>query len=738
MNFVEYITELLRDAGRLTGFLDSPRQDMAAHGFGNKSLADAREAMSLARVGADDDNAFRRLDSAFARSFGAFAGSDADVANISDGSASLRTGDVNVQGASGPSIIEQSQNIGRGGINTGDQAARIDNDTNVRANTGGNTVIGNASRNTNIVDQDAAAIGGRGGRGGAVASNQADVSNVSDGTASLRTGDVNVSGASGPNVIDQSSNVGRGGINTGDQTAIIDNDTNVSANTGGNTVIGNASRNTNIVDQDAVGIGGRGGRGGAVASNQANVSNVSDGTATLRTGDVNVSGASGPNVIDQSSNVGRGGINTGDQTAVIDNDTNVRANTGGNTVIGNASRNTNIVDQDAVGIGGRGGRGGAIASNQADVSNVSDGSASLRTGDVNVSGASGPNVIDQSSNVGRGGINTGDQTARIDNDTNVRANTGGNTVIGNASRNTNVVDQDAVSLGGRAAPAATAAAAVYGVEGELDDGGQPTAYFNKMGDQGAMVDPDADVQDHGQMEANTGGNPSGHATEMTPANAPFAPDDSISGSLPGAGQTPLWEPGMGTTPTPPADPSPSPSGQPSPSPSPVGQPDDTFQHSPLSPAPGGQSMIDSHVDGLLAQVDGYVDGLDNDYGGGVNAQVHMGNAIDDHVDVQLAQAGVGDDGYGTGHVDVGSDADMGTPHDSAPSPAPSASPSPMPDPDPAPSASPNPSPMPSPSPAPVDPDGLDEFDSFDKRNEHSSADDHGSDPMDHDDFDDIG
>jgi hypothetical protein len=389
---------------------------------------------------------------------------------------------------------------------------------------------------------------------------------------------------------------------------------------------------------------------------------------------------------------------------------------------------------------------------------VSDGTATLRTGDVNVSGASGPNVIDQSSNVGRGGINTGDQTARIDNDTNVRANTGGNTVIGNASRNTNIVDQDAVSLGGRAAPAATAAAAagVYGVEGELDAAGQPTALFNKMGEgpDVVQVDPNADVNNPGVAEANTGpntpdpgllGHGGGHSGGMTPANAPL--DGSIDGMLPGGPPTPLWDPSMGTTPTPPADPAPmpSPSGHPSPmpTPSPTGQPDDSYQHSPLSPAPGGQSHsgVDATVDAALAQVDGAVDGLHAGYGAG---------GADHYDGTQLAQAGVVDDeddwggssvpapepsppithGGGTGAL-VDDDDDWGAgAHGSAdPSPAPS----PMPSPDPAPS--PHASPMP--SPAPADPDGLDDYDTFDKRNEHSSM-DHDDDVMDHDDLDDIG
>jgi hypothetical protein len=173
-------------------------------------------------------------------------------------------------------------------------------------------------------------------------------------------------------------------------------------------------------------------------------------------------------------------------------------------------------------------------------------------------------------------------------------------------------------------------------------------------------------------------------------------------------------------------------------PSPAGMPDDTFQHSPLSPAPGGQSLhsqIDGTVDAALAQVDGlhagYGDGGADHFDGTQLAQ----GIVDDEDDWGGSSVPAPDPappithGGGTGAL-VDDDEDWGSgAHGADPSPAPS----PMPSPDPAPSPHASPSPMP--SPAPSD-DELDDFDTFDKRNEHAM--DHDDDVMDHDDLDDIG
>ncbi len=148
----------------------------------------------------------------------------------------------------------------------------------------------------------------------AEAANNAEVSNDSDGTAIIETGDATAIGnQSNTEITQQGAAQGGGGRGGGDaevdQSADVNNEGDADANTGGNSAIGNNSQNQATSNQDAAAASGRGGANvlgvsqddgrssdaaapgaGATASNNATASNSSDGTADVATGDANAAG----------------------------------------------------------------------------------------------------------------------------------------------------------------------------------------------------------------------------------------------------------------------------------------------------------------------------------------------------------------------------------------------------------------------------------------------------------------
>ncbi len=248
------------------------------------------------------------------------------------------------------------------------------------ANTGGNVGVGNASTNKADANQKATANGAHGDK---VAMNDATVSNDSNGSATIVTGDANASGNKADNntvqVVDADDD--NGGLVNVDQNSTNTNIGIAVANTGGNIGIGNASQNKSGVKQtaDASGAGGD-----KIASNVADVSNDSDGDVTIVTGNASATGNVATNRTVQTLDASGGGIVLGDQNSDNLNFGVGIANTGLNIGVGNGSTNNNNgAVQLATALGGGGDK---IATNDAKASNSSDGDVTIRTGNATATG----------------------------------------------------------------------------------------------------------------------------------------------------------------------------------------------------------------------------------------------------------------------------------------------------------------------------------------------------------------
>lgn len=235
-----------------------------------------------------------------------------------------------------------------------------------------------------------------------------------------------------------------GAIVNADQNATTTNIGIGVSNTGGNAAIGNASTNTVGGSQSATATGGT---GDAVASNTLNSSNNSDGTANIVTGNANSTGNQATNNTQQVLNADDGN----GQPVIVDQNsdtTNIGigvSNTGLNAALGNVSTNDITVDQTADATSTD---GDAIASNSGDVSNNSDGSASIITGNANALGSQSTNRTVQV-------VDASDPDSLVLADQNVTnlnlglafANTGLNFGAGNLSTNTVNPTQTATASG---------------------------------------------------------------------------------------------------------------------------------------------------------------------------------------------------------------------------------------------------------------------------------------------------
>lgn len=227
-----------------------------------------------------------------------------------------------------------------------------------------------------------------------------------------------------------------GAIVIGDQEATTVNVGIGVANTGGNAAIGNASTNTagatQNADADATGDGD------AVATNTANLSNTSNGSASIVTGNAGSTGNQATNNTQQVLNAD----DTGGQPVVVDqtNDTfNIGiavSNTGLNLGVGNISQNEVGVDQTAD--ADTTGAGDAIAINTANLSNNTNGSSSIITGNANALGNNAINNAVQVVDADGSDLVVVDQTLTTVNFGLGFANSGLNLGVGNFSTNTNV------------------------------------------------------------------------------------------------------------------------------------------------------------------------------------------------------------------------------------------------------------------------------------------------------------
>ncbi|HUR76939.1 MAG TPA: hypothetical protein VMZ22_03250 [Acidimicrobiales bacterium] len=370
----------------LVSFLSLGDQDATVDNFGFSTANTGHNDVT----GNDSDNSAKSSQrSAAGGVFG--AGDDATAVNsssnlnISDGTAAVLTGSASAVGNVADTQIAQL-----GGGLLGDQDANVFNFGVADANTGHNTVTGNSSDNTADSHQDASAGGIFGPGDDATAVNSSENTNMSDGTALLKTGNASAVGnVAETNIFQSAPSFGAGGgIYIGDQDANVYNYGDASANTGHNDVTGNDSTNTATSHQDASAGGIFGPGDDASAVNSSANTNMSDGTAVLETGNASAVGNVAETNIHQSgpSFGSGGGIYIGDQEANVTNVGSATADTGHNTVTGNDSHNTadSFQDADAGGVFGPG--DDATAVNSSSNTNMSDGHAALQTGDAHAVG----------------------------------------------------------------------------------------------------------------------------------------------------------------------------------------------------------------------------------------------------------------------------------------------------------------------------------------------------------------
>jgi autotransporter family porin len=288
---------------------------------------------------------------------GVVASNSCDASNTSDGSASIETGDATGVGNQSATSVEQSkQGSSDPGLVVTVQDSDVTNAGVGIGNSGLNAAVGNASQNAAVCAQGAV---------GVVASNSCDVSNTSDGTASIETGDATGVGNQSATGVHQHAASGDGaGLALIVQDADVTNVGVGLANSGGNLAVGNASQNLAVNLQGAFGV---------LASNTASVSNASNGSASIKTGKATGIGNSSATDISQGADVDPDGLAVVLQSAPVLNAGFGAANSGLNAAVANGSLNAAIVAQVSFGL---------LASNVADVDSWSDGFAMVLTGDA--------------------------------------------------------------------------------------------------------------------------------------------------------------------------------------------------------------------------------------------------------------------------------------------------------------------------------------------------------------------
>jgi hypothetical protein len=372
--------------------------------------------------------------------------------NNSDGTAGITTGNATATGNSSTTGINQTVNASAGGKLGGilivDQSANVLNSGSATATTGGNNAIGNNSSNDVRNSQDP--------HSNRVANNVGTVTNHSDGTAGVTTGNATSTGNSSSTGVNQIANGGTtgslGGIVIVNQSAHVTNHGTATAKTGNNHAIGNNSDNLANNVQGAV--SGRGPPGAnSVANNDGTATNHSDGKSHITTGDATAVGNSSDTNITQgaSGSIGGklGGLVLVTQHAPVTNTGSAVATTGNNRAIGNNSNNdVRNRQQSAAGSAIR----NSVAANFGQARNNSDGTARVTTGSASATGNDATTTINQWANYsakGAGSFSIVDQTAPVTNHGTAVARTGNNKAVGNDSFNTATNNQRARTVGGR-------------------------------------------------------------------------------------------------------------------------------------------------------------------------------------------------------------------------------------------------------------------------------------------------
>lgn len=370
----------------------------------------------------------------------------ADTSNDSDGSAGVTTGDADATGSKAVTNASQWATVsgnGTGGVSIHDQSARVSNDGDALANTGRNEAVGNVSDNTSSTDQRATSARGP-PNADILLSNIADTSNTSDGTASINTGDATANGNDSNTTITQASTTALDdGLAFPDQRIRVRNEGDADASTGRNTGVGNASDNDVDTDQRAGVFGDDIRARDVTASNIADTANASNGSASVATGDARANGNTASTQLDQRADASvQDGFTFIDQRANLTNDGVATADSGRNRATGNASDNGASTNQRS-GLFADPAAGNArirardlLATNIADTSNRSDGSASVTTGAATACGNVTNDRVAQAAGFENDpGFAFIDQRARISNDGDADASTGRNRATGNDSFN---------------------------------------------------------------------------------------------------------------------------------------------------------------------------------------------------------------------------------------------------------------------------------------------------------------
>ncbi len=291
------------------------------------------------------------------------ATNNGSATNNSGGNSTIDTGDANAIGNSSNTEITQTGNAagGSGGDEGGganvEQDASVTNEGEADANTGGNLAVGNDSDNqasnnqsSVVVDDDAGAdaavaeVGAAGddddddGSGGDnAAANTGTASNTSDGTADITTGDANAAGNISNTEITQTGNAagGSGGGSSDDDDDSDDDECWGDADVAAAAAEGDDSDDAEG-DVDAA--------GNTCDKCEDKPDPCDDDCDKPKPCDDDDDDKDKPSLSDR----GLGGPASVEQSATVTNEGEADANTGGNTAIGNASRNRATNNQSAV------------------------------------------------------------------------------------------------------------------------------------------------------------------------------------------------------------------------------------------------------------------------------------------------------------------------------------------------------------------------------------------------------
>jgi hypothetical protein len=380
------------------------------------------------------------------------ANNSGEAANSSNGSASITTGDAWARGNWSTTDVAQQTEADGTALAVQTQAELVANVGVARANTGRNTAIGNQSLNDAELIQSAdlgLGIAPVLPVGLATVNNSGSAANDSDGSATISTGNAYASGNESTTRVRQAIDPTGFAIQT--QLGAVANVGIALSNTGLNRAVGNQSDNSGgngaTLNQD-LDVGSLAVLAGVItATNQGEAANTSDGSASITTGDAWSLGNHSDTDLTQAATASVDGlgaaVNT--QVGVVGNVGLGVANTGVNGAIGNDSDNRaeGVQDNDVATLFV--GTGVLTASNSASVTNDTDGTATITTGDATATGNRSKTDFRQEATAAVPGlgivVNT--QAGGVLNAGVGVANTGVNGAIGNASDSETFLNQAA-------------------------------------------------------------------------------------------------------------------------------------------------------------------------------------------------------------------------------------------------------------------------------------------------------